>query len=103
MGRHETNFGENKLQSMRTKEALPSIDIVYQMWLGFPIHEAVGSQKGKTIIHERRTNEKISRIRTPSREIIHFKILQTTFPGVPHMYYPNKRLDAIPGNHLHVT
>ena len=32
----------------RHKEAIPSIDIMLHMWLGFPIHEKIERQKGKT-------------------------------------------------------
>lgn len=35
----------HKSPNMRTKEAIPIIDIVSHMWLGFPILEAVASQK----------------------------------------------------------
>ena len=41
------NFGIKKQQSMQNKEAIMSIDIVLQMWIGFPIHEVVVSQRDK--------------------------------------------------------
>jgi hypothetical protein len=37
----------SKLPNTKTKEEFPNIDIVSQMWLGFPIHEAVASQRSK--------------------------------------------------------
>ena len=52
----------HKFQSMRTKEAIPSIDIMSQMWLGFPIHEVVAVQRGGGIIREHRTNKHIARM-----------------------------------------
>lgn len=48
--RHMTNSGTIKPQNMQTKEANVNIDIVSQMWLGFPIHKVVASQMGKEII-----------------------------------------------------
>ena len=93
----------HKSQSMRTKEAIPSIDIVSQMWLGFPIHEAVVSQKGGDIIREHRTNEDFARVGTPTREIIHFNTLRRAFPRVSQLLYPSERPDAIPSNHLQFT
>ena len=91
----------SKSHNLKTKEAIPSIDIVSQMWLGFPIHEAVASHRGKEIIHEHRTNEDFARIGTPPREIIDFKTLRRAFPRVSQTLYPNERPDAVPGNHLH--
>ena len=90
-------------QNTKTKEAIPSIDIVSQMWLGFPIHEAVASQKGVDIVQEHRTNKDFGRIGTPPREITDFKTLRRAFPRVPQLFYPNERPDAVPGNHLHFT
>jgi hypothetical protein len=42
-GRLKTYSDSTKSHNMKTKEAIPSIDIVAQMWLGFPIHEAVAT------------------------------------------------------------
>lgn len=102
-GKLTANFNSHKSLNMKTKEAISSMDIVSQMWLGFPIHEAVASQKNKDIIREHRSNEDSARIGTPSREIIDFKTLRRAFPQVPQMFYPSERPDAVPGNHLHFT
>jgi hypothetical protein len=67
-GRHKTPSDSNKSYNMRPKEAIPSIDIVSQMWLGFPIHEAVAVQRGKDIIREDRTNEEFARVGTPHKK-----------------------------------
>lgn len=96
MGRHTANSDSNKFQNMRTKEAIPSIDLVSHMWLGFLIHEAVALQNGKEIIREHHTNEGSARIGTPSRETIDFKTPWRAFPRMPQMLYPNERLDATP-------
>ena len=40
-GRHMAISESIKSHNMKTKEAIPSIDIVLHMWLGFPIHEAI--------------------------------------------------------------
>ena len=85
-----------KVWAHKTKKSIPSIDIVAQMWLGFPIHEAVASQRGKEIIHEHRTNEEFAQIGTPSRQVIEFKTLRRAFPRVPH-----ERPVAVPGHHLY--
>ena len=68
VGRYTANFDSSKLQNMRTNEAIPSIDIVSQMWLGFPIHKATVLQKGKDIIREHRTNEDFTRIGPPQKK-----------------------------------
>lgn len=83
VGRYTTNSGTSNFQHMRTKEAIPSIDIVSQMWLEFSIHEAVISQRDKGIIREHRTNEEFARLGTSTREVIDFKILWRVFPWDP--------------------
>jgi hypothetical protein len=66
--RHKTPSDSNKSYNMRPKEEIPSIDIVSQMWLGFPIHEAVAVQRGKDIIREDRNNEEFARVGTPHKK-----------------------------------
>ena len=103
VGGPKTTHNLHKSQSIKTKERIPSIDIVSHMWLGFPIHEVVAVQKGGDIIREHRTTEDIARIGTPPTEIIHFNTLRRAFPRVPQIFYPSERPDAVPGNHLHFT
>jgi hypothetical protein len=88
---------------LRNKEAVPSIDIVSQMWLGFPIHEAVALLKGIDIIRENLINEEFARIGTPPSEVINFTTLRRAFPRVSQLLYPSEPPDAVPGNHLHFT
>ena len=102
-GRHTTLLGASQPQHEKTKEAIPSIDIVAHMWLGFPIHEAIAIQRGKDIIREHRTPEEFTRIGTPTKEVIEFMTLRIAFPHVPQTCYPHERPDAVPGNHLHFT
>jgi hypothetical protein len=73
------------------------------MWLGFPIHEAVATQRGNDIIREHRTNADFARIGTSPSEVIDFMTLRRAFPRVPQLLYPNERPDAVLGNHLHFT
>ena len=73
------------------------------MWLGFSIHEAIATQRGKEIIHEHGTNEEFAQLGTPPREVIDLKTLWRTFPRVPQTCYPNERPNAVPGNNLHFT
>ena len=102
-GRHTLPLGASKPQHEKTKEAIPSIDIVSHMWLGFPIHEAIAIQRGKEIIREHRTTEEFTRLGTPTKEVIEFMTLRRAFPHVPQSCYPHERPDAVPGNHLHFT
>ena len=102
-GRHTTHTGMNILSSIRSKENIPSIDIVLHMWLDFSIHEAIAIQKGEGIIHEHRTSEEFTHLGRPSSEIIELQTLRRAFPRVPQTYYPSERPDAVPGNHLHFT
>ena len=62
-GRHAHDSGAS--QPQHTREAMPSIDIVSKMWLGFSIHEAIATQKGNGIILEHRTNEEFEKLETP--------------------------------------
>ena len=101
--RHKTPPESHKSHNMRSKEAIPSIDIVSHMWLGFPIHEAVATHKDKEIIREHRTNEEFARVGTPPQEIEEFMTLRRAFPRVPQMLHPNERPDTVPGNYLHFT
>ena len=98
-GRHMTHSDSNKSH----KEAIPSIEMVSQMWLGFPIHEAAAIQRGQEIIREHRTKEDFVKSGTPSRKVIDFMTLRRAFPRVPQLLYPSERPDAVPGNHLHFT
>ena len=66
-GRHTTSLGTRKSHHEKTKEAVPSIDMVAHMWLGFPIHEAIATQRGKEIIHEHRTPEEFTNLGTPTK------------------------------------
>ena len=102
-GRHTTISDSTKSHNMKTKEAIPIIDIVSHMWLGFPIHEAMALHRGAEIISEHCTNEEFAKIGTPTREILDFRTLRRAFPRIPQTYYPSKRPDAIPGHHLHFT
>ena len=103
VGGHPHNSGSSTYQRMRTKEAIPSIDIVSHMWLGFSIHEAIATQRGTEVIYETRSHEEFEQLGTPPMEIIEFKTLRRAFPRVPQVFYPNERPDAVPGNHLHFT
>ena len=100
---HTSNSESTKSHNMKTKEAIPSIDIVSQMWLGFPIHKAIASQRGLEIIQESRINEEFAKVGTPSREIIDFRTFRRAFPHVPQAFYRSERLDAVPGYLFHFT
>ena len=102
-GSHTLNSSTNNPQPTRAKEAIPSIDIASQIWLGFPIHEAIASHKGMAIIQEHRTHDEFIKLGTPPREIIDFKTIRRAFPRVPQLCYPSERPDAVPGSHLHFT
>ena len=65
---------------MRPKEAILSIDIVSQMWFGFPIYEAVATKRGMNIIWEGRTNEEFAMVDTPPQEVTDFMTLRRAFP-----------------------
>ena len=83
MGTHAFNAGTSKQQITHNKVAIPSIDRVSHMWLGFPIHEAMALHRGTKIIRETRTNKEFAKIGTPSRKIIDFRTLRRAFPHVP--------------------
>ena len=101
-GKHKTPSESHKSHNMRSKEAIPNIDIVSHMWLGFPIHEAVANHRNKEIIREHRIKEDFARVGTPPQEVIDFMTLRRAFPQVPQVLHPNERPDAVPGNHLHL-
>ena len=102
-GIHALNCDASKFSTARTKEAIPSIDMVTHMWLGFSIHEAIATQKGKGIIQENRTNEEFLKLRIPINEVIEFKTTKRASPRVSQLFYPNERPDAVLSNHLHFT
>ena len=102
-GKHTTHSDSNKSHNMRSKEAIPSIEMMSQMWLGFPIHEAIATHKGQEVLREHRTNEDFAKLGTPPREVIDFMTLRRAYPQVPQALYPHERPDAVPGNHLHFT
>ena len=100
-GRNAIDSGTSQPQHKR--EAIPSIDIVSKMWLGFSIHEAIATQKGMGIILEHRTMDEFEKLGTPLSEIQDFNSTRRAFPRVPQACYPNERPDAVPGHHLHFT
>ena len=102
-GRQATHNRSTPSPSIKTKEDVPSIEIVAHMWLGFSVHEAIAIHEGKEIIREFRTNDEFARFGTLTMEIIEFKTFRRAFPRVPQILYPNERPDAVPGNHLHFT
>ena len=79
-GRHKTPSDSTKSYNMRPKEAILSIDIVSQMWFGFPIYEAVATKRGMNIIWEGRTNEEFAMVDTPPQEVTDFMTLRRAFP-----------------------
>ena len=95
--------GSSHHQHLHTKEAIPCIDIVSQMWLGFSIHEAIATHKGMEVIHEHRTFDEFTNIGTPSSEVTEFQTLRRAFPRVPQVCFSNERPDAVPGHHLNFT
>ena len=73
---HTRTSDSSHPQHLRTKEAIPSIDIVSQMWLGFTIHEAIATQQGTDIIQEHRTFDEFTIMGTPPSEVIEFQTLR---------------------------
>jgi hypothetical protein len=49
---HSKNNVEGSQGRARHKVPIPSIEIVAQMWFGYPIHEAMAIQRGKPILKE---------------------------------------------------
>ena len=84
-GRHTTHTGMSIPSSIKSKENVPSIDIVSYMWLGFSIHEAIAIQKGENIICENRTSEEFTHLGIPHSEVIELQTLRRAFPRVPQL------------------
>ena len=82
---HTLNSSTSIPQPTRSKEAIPSIDILSQIWLGYTIHEAIATHKGIETIQEHRTHDEFLRIRTPPREILDFQTLRHAFPRIPQI------------------
>ena len=80
-----------------------SIDMTGHMWLGFHMHEALATQRGKKELKEKRTDEEFAIIGTPTNEIQEFRALRSAFPRTKQVLYPNERPDAVAGQHLHFT
>ena len=68
VGRHMTNSGTNKQQSTQNKMAILSIDIILQMCLGFPIHEALATQRDKETMMKYCTNNFFHKNRNSHKE-----------------------------------
>ena len=79
------------------------IDMLSQMWLGFPMQEALLTQLGKNTLKESRTDAEFLAIGTPPTEIHEFRSLRHAFPRTRQVLYPSERPDAVPGQHLHLT
>ena len=79
------------------------IDMLSQMWLGFPMQEALLTQLGKHALKESRTDEEFLSMGTPPTEIHEFRSLRHVFPRTKQVLYPSERPVAVPGQHLHLT
>ena len=79
------------------------IDMLSQMWLGFQMQETLLTQHGKNVLKEARSDEEFLAIGTPPTEIQEFRSLRHAFPRTKQILYPSERLDAVPGQHLHLT
>ena len=73
VGGHTLNSSTSIPQLTRSKEAIPSIDILSQIWLGYPIHEAIATHKGIEPIQKYRTHDEFLRLGIPPREILEFQ------------------------------
>lgn len=82
----KANPNLHKSQGMRTKEAIPNIDIASQP-LKPPHSTILHSTKNVEIIHVHRTNEEICIHRDPLRKIINFNTLPRAFLRVPQYLY----------------
>ena len=74
-----------------------------QMWLGFQMHEALLTQRGKNVLTETRTDDEFHAIGTPPMEVQEFRSLRHAFPRTKQILYPSERPDAVSGQHLHLT
>lgn len=92
---------DNKEQGIRHKDGVHDIDIVGQIWLGFPIHEVVALENKNMSLKEKCTNYKFECIGTPLNEVEEFCTFWHNFPIASQKCYPNKRLDAISGQYLY--
>lgn len=69
-------------------EAIPCIDIVSHMWLGFPINEEIERHRGTPIMNNTCSNIKYHKVGTPSSKIIKFwtlRVLKKLFPTRGYM------------------
>ena len=80
-----------------------TIDMIGQMWLGFHMHEALSTHRGKKELMEKRTDEEFATTGTPTTEIHEFRTIRRAFPRTKQVLYPSERPDAVPGQHLHFT
>lgn len=87
----------------RTRQKVPSIELITQMRLGFPIHKAMATQRGSRLVVEKHTYENFLTAGTPLSEINEFWTLHRAFPRVPQLLYPHKRPNVVLGNYLYFT
>ena len=73
--------------SIRSKENIPSIDIVSHMWLGFSIHEAIAIQRGEEVIREHHTSEDFTHLGTPLVRPLNFKHFGEHSPESPKLIF----------------
>lgn len=79
-------------------EAIPCIDIVSHMWLGFLINEDIERHRGTPIMKNTCSNIEFHKVGTPSSIIIEFSTLR-----VPQTLFPNEQLDVVSSHHFHFT
>ena len=100
---HPKNNMEGSQSQTCHKVAIPSIQIVVQMWHGYPIHEAMTIQQGKSILKETWLDEGFFNMGTLLTKIEEFRILHQAFPRVYQCLYPHEWLDAVPRHHVQFT
>jgi hypothetical protein len=67
---------------VNTTNRLPTIELVTQMWLGYPTHEALATHQGKLIKKEKHMNGEFLMVGTPLSEVNENQIPQSAFQRV---------------------
>lgn len=75
-------------QGAKTNSRVLDIDIIAQMWLEFPIHEAIALDRGNIPLKEKRTKYDLECLGTPPSQIEEFHTLIHAFPRVTPKLYP---------------
>lgn len=73
------------------------------LWMGFETMERLAEEHGQEpLFCDETTEDRVTR-GIPRNEAAELEKVEISFPRIPQLWYPNERVDGIPGQHYNLT